>query len=153
MKKPLFILIAITALSLMLAVLYGSSVKAEVSKKIPGTINIKYIQKQYGPVVFDHTKHAAMAGNCGKCHHSHNEKINSTCKECHALDAGVFKASAKQAFLPCSACHSDYSPDSPGVPGLKVAFHKKCFECHLGMGELGSSPAGCAKTCHVKKKA
>jgi hypothetical protein len=37
------------------------------------------------------------------------------------------------------------------MPALKVAFHKKCFECHVGMGELGSSPRGCVQTCHTKK--
>lgn len=151
MKTPWFIISAITALFLIFVFLSVSSVEAEISKKIPGTVNIQYIQKQYGPVVFDHTKHAAMSGSCGKCHHSHNETINSSCRECHALDAGTFKSTAKQAFLPCSACHSTYSPDAPGMPGLKVAFHKKCFECHLGMGELGSSPAGCAKTCHARQ--
>jgi hypothetical protein len=119
--------------------------------EIPGTIVIDHIQKQYNPVTFDHTMHAGLAGNCGKCHHQHNEKTISVCKECHFLNAEAFKASVKEGFLPCSGCHSDYSPEAPGMPGLKVALHKKCFECHVGIGELGSSPRGCAQTCHTKK--
>jgi hypothetical protein len=119
--------------------------------EIPGTIVIDHIQKQYGSVTFDHTMHAGLAGNCGKCHHQHSEKTISVCKECHALNADAFKSSVKEGFLPCSGCHSEYSPDAPGMPSLKVAFHKKCFECHVGIGELGSSPRGCSQTCHTKK--
>lgn len=146
----LSICITVTFIGLF-AFLSGSSAGIDGTKKIPGTIDIKYIQKQYEPVAFNHSKHAAIAGSCGKCHHMHDEKISSTCRQCHALDAEAFKSSAKQAFLPCSACHTDYSPESPGMPGLKTALHKKCFECHKGRGDIGSSPSGCAKTCHVKK--
>lgn len=116
----------------------------------PGAITIKHIQDRYGPVVFDHAMHEAIAEGCGTCHHSHNDKNNSTCRECHALAADAFKASASHGFMACSACHSDYSPDMPEMPGLKVAFHKKCFQCHVGIGELGSSPAGCVQTCHSR---
>ncbi len=118
---------------------------------MPGTIVIKYIQKRYGQVTFDHAMHVDLAGSCGKCHHMHDEKRNATCRECHSLDASMFKASAKQGFLPCSGCHTDYSAETPEIPGLKVALHKKCFECHIGIGEIGSSPQGCVKTCHVRK--
>jgi hypothetical protein len=151
MKAPWFFICAIMASLLLFAFLSGLSAEVDAVKKMPGAIDIKYIQKYYGPVAFNHSKHAAMAGTCGKCHHSHNEKINSACRECHALDVGIFKSSAKQAFLPCSVCHTSYSPEEPGMPGLKVALHKKCFECHIGMRELGSSPSGCVKTCHAKK--
>ncbi len=119
---------------------------------MPRTIIIKHIQKEYSPVKFDHTAHVPLASGCGQCHHMHHDKQNATCKECHAIDSGTFKSSVKESFLPCSACHTDNSADSPGVPGLKVALHKKCFECHIGMGDLGVSPQGCTKTCHTKKK-
>jgi hypothetical protein len=113
--------------------------------EMPGTIVIKYLQDQYGPVTFDHEMHAAMAGDCGTCHHQHNEKIRASCVECHVL-----KASEIQGFTACSACHSDYIPDMPEMPGLKVALHKTCFQCHVGMGDLGSSPGACVKMCHAK---
>jgi hypothetical protein len=150
-KAPWFSICVIIAFIGLFAFLSGSSAGIEGVKKIPGIIDIKYIQREYGSVAFNHSKHAAMAGTCGKCHHMHNEKINSACRQCHALDAEAFKSSVKQVFLPCSACHTNHSPESPGVPGLKVALHKKCFECHIGMRELGYSPSGCVKTCHAKK--
>ncbi len=118
----------------------------------PGVIIIKYLQNRYGPVTFDHSMHVSLAGSCGKCHHQHNDKTRAMCGECHSLSAGQFKASVKNGFLPCSGCHTDYSPDTPEMPGLKVAFHKKCFECHIGVGELGSSPEGCVKTCHTQTR-
>jgi hypothetical protein len=118
---------------------------------MPGTIIIKYVQKQYAPVTFDHALHTTLAGSCGKCHHMHNEEMNSTCSGCHSLNANQFKVSANRGFPPCRACHKEFSPKAPNMPGLKVALHKKCFECHVGIGELGASPEGCVKTCHARK--
>lgn len=117
--------------------------------RMPGTIVIKHLKNKYRPVTFNHEMHAAIADNCGTCHHQHDEKARAGCKECHSMNPGAMKASLKQSFTACSACHSEYSPDMPEMPGLKVALHKKCFQCHVGIGELGSSPAGCAKTCHA----
>ncbi len=150
--KTVAILACMTLLVLgMLGGLNASSVRAEVVKK-PGTIVLKSIMDQYGPVTFNHEMHVTIAGNCGTCHHQHDEKIKAACTECHALTAGAFKPSAKKGFAPCSACHTDPLPDMPEMPGLKVALHKKCFSCHMGMGDLGSSPDACVKTCHAKKK-
>ncbi len=117
---------------------------------LPGTITINTVQKKFGPVDFDHAKHAALAEGCGQCHHTHNDKMNASCKECHAIDAAHFKRSVKQQFLPCSGCHTEASAQSPELPGLKVALHKKCFTCHIGMGELGTSPKGCTQICHTR---
>ncbi len=147
-KKLRFSICTIFAFFLLLSVMAGSA-DSEVAN-MPGILVIKHIQNEYGPVTFDHTMHVSMAGNCGECHHTHNEKINSTCMECHSLNSKAFKASAKHGFLPCSGCHTDYSPEAPGMPGLKVALHKKCFGCHVGIGELGASPQGCVRTCHVR---
>ncbi len=134
----------------LLAVLTGTAGQVD-GKEMPGVIVLKYLQNRYRPVTFNHEMHAAIAGNCGTCHHQHDEKARSTCKECHALNAGAMKASLKNSFTACSSCHSDPSPDMPEMPGLKVAFHKKCFQCHVGIGDLGSSPEACVKTCHAKK--
>jgi hypothetical protein len=117
---------------------------------VPGVIEMKYIKNLYGPVTFDHAMHASLAGDCGKCHHQH-DKIRSTCSGCHSLTPDQFKVSVKSRFLPCSGCHADYSPDRPEMPGLKVALHKKCFGCHVGIKDLGASPSGCAKTCHARR--
>jgi hypothetical protein len=120
-------------------------------RAMPDTIIIKYLVNQYGPVTFNHAMHAALADGCGKCHHQHNEKVNATCRECHALSAHAFKSSVTHGFGACSSCHSEASPEMPEMPGLKTAYHKKCFTCHTGIGELGSSPEGCVKTCHAKR--
>ncbi len=148
--KTLSLLACAALISLgLFVVLEGTPTRVE-GVNMPDTIIIKYIQKQYGPVTFNHAMHTTLAGSCGKCHHQHNDKIRSTCGECHALKPDIFKASVKQGFLPCSGCHTDNSPDVPGIPSLKVALHMKCFECHVGIRELGSSPGACSKTCHQK---
>ena len=120
-------------------------------KKIPGVIILKDIQNRYGPVTFDHKKHTTLAENCGTCHHTHDKKTYETCGECHTQAAKILKAAANGMLMPCSGCHGEYSPDAPGMPDLKVALHKKCFTCHVGMGDLGDSPKGCVNTCHTRK--
>src|SRR5450759_2258729 len=88
----------------MIAAMTVSPARVE-GKEMPGTIVIKKLKNQYRPVTFNHEMHAAIAGNCGTCHHQHDEKIRTSCKECHPL-----KASLRQGFAACSSCHSDYSP-------------------------------------------
>jgi hypothetical protein len=134
----------------LIAGVAGPPAQAE-GKEMPGVIVLKYLQNKYRPVTFNHEVHASIAGSCGTCHHQHDDKARATCKECHALSEGAFKASVKHSFAACSSCHSDPSPDMPEMPGLKVAFHKKCFQCHVGIGDLGASPGACVKTCHAKK--
>ncbi len=137
-------------ISLMLLMLQGWFGPAD-GTEMPGTIIIDSLKDKYGPVTFDHTMHAGLAESCGRCHHQHSEKMVAVCKECHSIEPAAFKASAKQGFLPCGACHNEYSPDAPDMPGLKVALHKKCFQCHVGIGKLGASPAGCTESCHDRK--
>lgn len=148
MKMLWLSICAVIASLLLFSVMNGSASGEEM--KTPDTIVIKHIQNKYGPVTFDHMMHVDMAESCGECHHIHNDKINSTCSQCHALNPDTFRASVKQGFPPCSRCHMDYSPETPWMPGLKVALHKKCFGCHVGIGELGSSPAGCVEMCHTR---
>jgi hypothetical protein len=37
------------------------------------------------------------------------------------------------------------------MPGLKVAYHQKCFQCHWGMADVGVSPQSCTVMCHDKR--
>ena len=148
MKKLRLPFFTVFAFLFLLAVMTGSAGSEGV--EMPDIIIIKYIQKEYSPVTFDHTMHADMADSCGECHHIHNMEINSTCSNCHLINSDAFKSSANQGFPPCSKCHMDYSLEEPGMPGLKVALHRKCFGCHVGMGELGSSPEGCVEMCHTR---
>lgn len=120
------------------------------AKDMPKVIVLDKIKGSYSPVTFDHAKHASIAGKCGVCHHTHTAKTYEYCNQCHQMSSELFKASAKHSFVPCSDCHKDYSLQNPAVVTLKVAYHKKCFSCHRGIGELGKSPQGCNSTCHSK---
>ncbi len=109
------------------------------------------IQNTYGPVTFDHRKHAQLAPACVDCHHEHSMAKGLPCKECHAITPAAFKGSVTRTFLACSSCHADADPANPGLPGLKTAYHKQCFSCHRGMGNIGTDPRGCTQLCHAKK--
>lgn len=118
----------------------------------PATIQINKLEDQYGPVTFDHAKHAAQyAEGCGDCHHQHSAYDENPCKRCHTIDAAQFKASVKRNFSACSKCHGDYDVQTPEVPGLQVAYHEMCFGCHRELGDVGKTPASCEQLCHVKK--
>ncbi len=117
---------------------------------LPGTRMLSSISEKYNPVKFDHAKHVGIAGNCAACHH-HGNGNTSSCKECHGLTPAAFKGSVVNSFIACSNCHSSADRDNPAMPGLKVAYHQKCFECHRGMGNIGLDPKGCTEICHAKK--
>ena len=115
-----------------------------------GIVKLDSIAKLYTAVRFDHPKHVAIAGDCGKCHHQHGNSASLPCRECHNITPATFKSSQKATFMACKNCHGSLDPAAPGMPGLKVAYHRQCFQCHRGMGELGESPKGCVLTCHDK---
>lgn len=120
---------------------------------LPGMRTLGSISDQYTPVKFDHPKHVMIAGSCAACHHQHQDSKKLNCMDCHAIAPSAFKSSVKSNFMACSACHGAYDPSTPSVPGLKVAYHKQCFQCHRGMGNIGSDPKGCTEICHAKKTA
>lgn len=141
------------ALALILA---GTGLKADIadaSAGLPGIRTLGSIADQYTPVKFDHSKHVMIAGSCAACHHQHQDSKKLNCTDCHAIAPSVFKNSVTNSFLACSACHGAYDPANPSVPGLKVAYHKQCFQCHRGMGNIGMDPKGCTEICHAKKTA
>jgi hypothetical protein len=118
----------------------------------PQVVTLSTLTDKYKPVVFDHGKHMAMAGDCGMCHHQHGNNSSLPCKECHALQPSTFKSSAKGGFIACRNCHGAYDPSNPQMPGLKVAYHRQCFQCHRGMNGVGVDPKGCAAMCHAKRE-
>jgi len=124
---------------------------ASSGSNLPGVRTLGSISKMYTAVKFDHPKHVMIAGSCAACHHQHQDGKKLNCKECHDIGPATFKNSVKSNFLACSTCHGEYDPSNPSVPGLKVAYHKSCFQCHRGMGNIGASPKGCAELCHAKK--
>jgi hypothetical protein len=119
------------------------------SARMPGVLTLGSISENYTAVTFDHPKHAALADGCASCHH-HGEGDRASCKGCHNLGSSAFKNSVVTSFMPCSNCHAGNDRDNPSMPGLKVAYHKKCFECHRGMGNVGLDPTGCTELCHEK---
>lgn len=146
MKKTVIIsLIFILCISFT-ASLYAGNAKA------PGIVKLDALSDKYEPVRFDHEKHAVIAGNCGTCHHEHGNSGTLPCKDCHAVGPSTFKNTVTNNFMACKNCHSDYEPSNPSMPGLKVAYHQTCFECHRGMGNVGIEPAGCTQMCHAKKE-
>ncbi len=148
MRKIVLILTVSAALLLVVAA-YPTGA-SDVSG--PGTVVLDSLVDLYGPVTFNHSMHAAyFASSCGDCHHQHGGYESQPCKGCHSLDAADFKKTVVQSFLSCQSCHGETNPSAPGMPGLKVAYHKQCFECHRGMGNVGKSPAGCTEQCHARR--
>jgi hypothetical protein len=138
------------ALGLGLCILFAAAYLSAGEMRQPGVRVLGSISDKYAPVTFDHPKHVSIAGKCDACHH-HGNGNTSTCKECHALSPEVFKKSVVNSFMPCTNCHGAFDRDNAAMPGLKVAYHKKCFECHKGMGDLGKGPEGCTEVCHAQK--
>lgn len=117
----------------------------------PGKIVIDSISYEYEAVTYDHSMHEMYAGDCGTCHHRHGNSAALPCGDCHSIDSESFKTSVTHNFLSCRACHGEYSVENPEVPGLKVAYHRACFKCHRGMGNIGADPKGCTEKCHAKR--
>lgn len=150
--KPLLGFSLLPALFLLLLI-QGPAVAGPVAGQgcnVPDKVKLDSLQDKYGPVLFDHTKHTQIAEGCFSCHHEHPNVKELNCSNCHKLDADVFKKSVTNCFMACKNCHTGYDPKNPGQPGLKVAYHKQCFKCHAGMGDVGTDPKGCTTLCHTK---
>ncbi len=143
MKKlvALPLLLTVAVICLTVATLVGA-------KAVPEMITIDNLRGPYSPVEFNHKGHIDIAGSCGKCHHTHTQKTYAECNRCHKRVSELFKAEVNHSFLPCRDCHGEHNLKDLTVPSLKVAYHQVCFRCHVGIGELGSSPASCTKVCH-----
>jgi Class III cytochrome C family len=122
---------------------------AENPIRNPETVTLDALVKTYEPVLFTHARHASVAGQCGSCHHQHGG--SASCKDCHSLSAAAFKESVTNNFTACRNCHGAADRANPGMPSLKVAYHRACFECHKGMGDIGLDPKGCTEMCHAAK--
>jgi hypothetical protein len=140
-------------LTIVLSFLFVVSVRAE-EKTLPTVVVLGSISRQYEPVTFNHEMHVTAAGgaaNCAACHHQHPSIKNLSCKECHAINSAEYERAVIHTFLPCRSCHGIYDISNPGMPDLKVAYHRTCFKCHWGMGNVGMDPKGCTEMCHAGK--
>jgi hypothetical protein len=125
---------------------------ADIEGQMPDIAVLDDMEDQYGPVQFNHSMHTYIAENCGQCHHQHGVNDTTQCQGCHSFDSPALKKVAANGFLGCKTCHDKLNPETPEMPGLKVAYHKQCFKCHLGMGGLGEGPQGCTTQCHARKE-
>ena len=134
---------------LSLCLLAGAYLSTAASA--PGVSILDSLKDTYTPVKFDHPKHVSIAGNCSACHHEHGIADGLPCKQCHALTPQNFKNSVSHSFMACKSCHTTADRDNATMPGLKTAYHKQCFKCHRGMGNIGTDPKGCTEICHAKR--
>jgi hypothetical protein len=152
MTKNKFALILVSSTLLLLTIVWHPAPAADPEPSGPGVLQLDQLEGSYGPVTFDHAKHATRyADGCGDCHHQHRANDGNPCKRCHSIDAAQFKASVTRNFSRCGRCHGDYDPQTPEVPDLKVAYHEVCFSCHRTTGDVGTSPQNCEELCHAKK--
>ena len=54
------------------------------SEGIPETISLDRVVKMYEPVPFSHEMHAAIAEDCGDCHHHSGAGQTPSCGKCHS---------------------------------------------------------------------
>ena len=121
MKKKVII-------GLVVMFLFGPFVISHLQAAEPTKVTIEHIKKLFGPVVFDHKKHAAKDGlkiDCITCHHEMKEG---------------------KAVKGCQTCHGEAAKGK--VVSLKDAYHKVCMDCHKV--KKGKAPVKCAD-CHPKK--
>ena len=152
MKNPCFPLKKILAvLFLVAASALFRPLQAVPADKAPNVVALDSLKDKYGVVHFNHAEHVSLAGDCGKCHHQHGNNSSLPCKECHAISPEQFRKSLSNTFMACRNCHDAPDRSNPGMPGLKAAYHEKCFQCHRGMAGIGEDPKACAETCHEKR--
>lgn len=79
---------------------------------------------EFGEVIFDHDEHIYYAGDdCWSCHHG--QEIEPEPQK-------------------CSNCHKENEEN--GIPGMRVAAHESCANCHDDMFAKGLSSCN---DCHV----
>jgi len=115
-----------------------------------GLFILDSLMDKYEAVQFDHSNHRDLADNCGTCHHEHGSN-RLQCTDCHSVTDSTFENSVVNSFSACKDCHDAPDPDNPGMPGLKVAYHRVCFTCHIEMSDIGTDPKACTEMCHAKK--
>ncbi len=142
--KKIFAIIAMISVCLCAAALAAAAGG-------PGMRVLDSIKDAYSPVKFDHAKHTAIAASCAACHHEHKMGDGLPCKQCHKLSPETFRKSVTNSFMPCKNCHGTFDRDNAAMPGLKTAYHRQCFQCHRGMGNIGANPKGCTEICHARK--
>lgn len=83
--------------------------------------------------VFDHDEHneKAQIEDCARCHHVYED--------------GKLVEGESSEGIGCAECHTLEAQGSQ--PGLRMAYHKQCKDCHV---EMKKGPVACGE-CHVKR--
>jgi hypothetical protein len=126
----------------------SSGYKTIAQDKIPETVVIDVLSKEYMPSQLPHGKmvkaifqrveksdmakafHTDQAGLCMGCHHNSPKSLEPP---------------------KCASCHSKKGPGLDGRPGLKGAYHGQCITCHQKMQVQSVAATDCVK-CHETKK-
>lgn len=132
--------------------LTGRKMEAQVYAldDIPEKVTIKVLADEYEPSELPHRKivmtllknmkddklagyfHSDMGAVCQGCHHnSPASKTPPSCASCHA---------------------KPFSPNEPGRPGLKAAYHDQCMGCHKAMKLEKPVATDCTNGCHKPRK-
>ena len=123
----------------------------------PASVLIDSLSHLYKGVIFDHEQHADIADDCSVCHHHvlGNGTVVPQCARCHSNSKGTSSVACKDChvrkpFTPKHIKKMEANPDRYhiDVPGLKAAYHLRCFNCHVKMG----APTGC-EDCHKRTDA
>ena len=119
------------SLVLIFLVLLGGA-DPQAAHKIPPEKAVIQFKTPAGDVLFKHEQHA--------------EKYGVTCEKCH----GSLRDKPEEPPKPCSACH--LKTETPKVPSLRDAVHKKCGDCHKEQQAKGKKAplATQCNGCHVR---
>lgn len=116
--------------------------------RIPETVTIDELSKEYEPSEFPHRKvvsaitkkieESELAG----VFHSDGKTL---CMGCHHNSPPSLTSPA------CASCHGESTFAANGRPGLKGAYHGQCITCHQQMKMEKVEATDCIK-CHKEKK-
>ena len=115
--------------------------------KIPETVVINTIAKEYQPSQFPHQMMIKTiferAGKNSMAKAFHQDEL-TLCVGCH------HNSPATLTPPKCASCHGEMPDLATGKPGLKGAYHGQCITCHQKMEVKSVLPTDCTK-CHEKK--
>jgi hypothetical protein len=122
LKKSLFILIALLALTSILV----------IAAEIPADKEVLTFEAKMGTVTFKHKEHADRIGDCTKCHHkTEGDAVPQACTVCH-MEKEVKDEAPKlkdAVHNNCQDCHQEKVDAGEKAGPLKGA--KECKNCHI----------------------
>lgn len=134
------------------AYLNGRKLEARVyaTEDIPEKVVIRDLSSEYEPSEMPHRKIVMTLLKNMKddrlAGYFHSDE-GTVCRGCH------HNTPASKTPPHCASCHGKpFSPDEPGRPGLKAAFHDQCMGCHKAMKLEKPVATDCNAGCHKPRK-